>query len=384
MSEWLKVQISDIGEVVGGGTPSTKVDEYWDGDIPWITPRDLSSFEGRFIENGKRNISQVGLENSSARLLPKNTILLTSRAPIGYIAIATNKVTTNQGFKSIIPNSKVNKMFLYYLIKNNIDGIKGIASGSTFPEVSGSVLKSFQMKIPADLNEQRSIAEILSSLDDKIDLLNKQNATLEELAQTNFRQWFVENTKGVWEEKGLDQIAYFLNGLPLQNHPYRYGNPLSVIKIREMNNGFSDSSDICQNDIPLKYLVNPGDVVFSWSGSLEIQLWKYGKGALNQHLFKVTSDKYSKWFYYYWIKHYLPDFRSIAESKATTMGHIQRGHISSAKVLIPNDDELVLMNDIMEPLIKKIKSNNIQINTLKSLRDTLLPKLISGEVRVRQ
>jgi type I restriction enzyme S subunit len=136
--------------------------------------------------------------------------------------------------------------------------------------------------------------------------------------------------------------------------------------------------------VPEKYIVRHGDVIFSWSGSLAVDIWKYGKGALNQHLFKVTSDHYPKWFYYYWIKVHLPDFRIIAESKATTMGHIQRGHLTAAKVLVPSAEELEEMSERMEPLIEKIGRNNAQILTLQKLRDTLLPKLISGEVRVKQ
>jgi type I restriction enzyme S subunit len=178
-------------------------------------------------------------------------------------------------------------------------------------------------------------------------------------------------------------MAAFLNGLPLQNYPCKGGESLNVIKIRELNSGYSESTDICSTDVPEKYIVNPGDIVFSWSGSLAVDIWKYDKGALNQHLFKVASDIYPKWFIYFWIKHHLLEFRIIAESKATTMGHIQRGHLTAAKVLIPDDDELEVMNETMQPLIEKIEHNNAQILTLQKLRDTLLPKLISGEVRLK-
>jgi type I restriction enzyme S subunit len=233
------------------------------------------------------------------------------------------------------------------------------------------------------LPEQKAIAEVLSSLDDKIDLLTRQNKTLEDLAQAYFRKWFIEDASDKWEEKGLDEIADFLNGLPLQKYPYKTGNPLHVIKIKELNNGFTDSSDLCSADIPEQYIVHPGDVIFSWSGSLKVDIWKYGKGALNQHLFKVTSCNYPKWFYYFWIKYHLPEFKMIAESKATTMGHIQRRDLSNAIVLVPENQEINNMDNIMSPLIKKIEQNNAQILVLQKLRDTLLPKLISGEIRVK-
>jgi type I restriction enzyme S subunit len=249
--------------------------------------------------------------------------------------------------------------------------------------VETDVLKQRGFRFPL-IPTQKAIAEVLSSLDDKIDLLSRQNSTLESLAQTYFRQWFIEVPCEDWEENGLDGIADFLNGLPLQKYPCKSGKPLNVIKIKELNSGYSDNSDICTADVPEKYIVHAGDVIFSWSGSLVVDIWKYDKGALNQHLFKVTSGKYPKWFYYYWIKYHLQEFLIIAESKATTMGHIQRGHLTAAKVLVPSDGELETMSKTMQPLIEKIERNNAQILTLQKLRDTLLPKLISGEVRVKQ
>jgi type I restriction enzyme S subunit len=384
MTEWREFKIKDIADVVGGGTPSTAINEYWNGDIPWLTPKDLTGYIRNFISHGERFITKKGLENSSARLLPKGTVLLTSRAPIGYVAIAENEICTNQGFKSLVPNpDKAHNLFLLYWIKSNVEYLQSIGTGTTFQEISGSVLKDVDIILPP-LPEQKAIAEVLSSLDDKIDLLTRQNKTLEDLGQAYFRKWFVEDASEDWEEKGLDEIADFLNGLPLQKYPYKSGKPMNVIKIKELNSGYSENTDICSSDVPEKYIVHPGDVIFSWSGSLVVDIWKHGVGALNQHLFKVTSDKYPKWFYYYWIKNYLPEFRIIAESKATTMGHIQRGHLSEAKVLVPRDDELNTMDETLQPLIEKIERNNTQILTLQKLRDTLLPKLISGEVRVKQ
>ena len=276
--------------------------------------------------------------------------------------------------------------FIFYLAISDEfrdTAIQLMTGSSGRQRVETEALKQKVFILPA-LPEQKAIAEVLSLLDDKIDLLTRQNKTLEDLAQTYFRKWFVEDSSDDWEEKGLDEIADFLNGLPLQKYPYKSGKPMNVIKIKELNSGYSENTDICSSDVPEKYIVHPGDVIFSWSGSLVVDIWKHGVGALNQHLFKVTTDKYPKWFYYYWIKNYLPEFRIIAESKATTMGHIQRGHLSEAKVLVPRDDELNTMDETLQPLIEKIERNNTQILTLQKLRDTLLPKLISGEVRVKQ
>ena len=186
-----RMKLSEIGQIVAGGTPKTKIEEYWNGDVPWITPKDLSSHAGMYISRGERNISQVGLDNSSAKLLPKGTVLFTSRAPIGYVAIARNEVTANQGFKSIIVDDENDNIFIYYLLKNNIDIIENHANGSTFKEISGSVMKSLEFGIPS-LREQKAIAHILSTLDDKIEVNNQINKTLENMAQAIFKQWFVD------------------------------------------------------------------------------------------------------------------------------------------------------------------------------------------------
>lgn len=276
------------------------------------------------------------------------------------------------------------RFIFYFAISDEFrdTAIQLMSGTSGRQRVDTEALKRKVFTLPP-LPEQKAIAEVLSSLDDKIDLLTRQNKTLEDLAQAYFRKWFIEDASDKWEEKGLDEIADFLNGLPLQKYPYKTGNPLHVIKIKELNNGFTDSSDLCSADIPEQYIVHPGDVIFSWSGSLKVDIWKYGKGALNQHLFKVTSCNYPKWFYYFWIKYHLPEFKMIAESKATTMGHIQRRDLSNAIVLVPENQEINNMDNIMSPLIKKIEQNNAQILVLQKLRDTLLPKLISSEIRLK-
>ena len=189
--DWDVKKICQVAEVIGGGTPSTKVSDYWGGQIAWITPKDLSNFKFRLIKNGERNITKEGLKNSSAKLLPKGTVLLTTRAPVGYLAIADNEITTNQGFRSLIPNDKTTTEFLYYLLKKNVELLKSNATGTTFGELSGSTLKSLKLSFPP-LPEQHSIAKILSDLDSKIELLQKQNKTLEAIAQAIFKHWFVD------------------------------------------------------------------------------------------------------------------------------------------------------------------------------------------------
>ena len=413
--EWTTVKLSEISKIVGGGTPSTSESSYWDGNIPWITPKDLSSHKNMYISSGFRSITEDGLKNSSAKLVPKDTVLFTSRAPIGYIAIASQPVCTNQGFKSLVLNEGYDSRFFYYLLKHHTPDIEARATGSTFKEISGTSLGSFEVSIPS-ANVQKQIADLLSALDDRISLLRETNATLEAIAQALFKSWFVNfdpvrakaegrKPEGIdeataalfpdvfneaelgmvpkgWQVEALDDIAEFLNGLALQKFPPTGVNDLPVIKIAQLRKGDTIGADLAAGSIKPDYVIQNGDVLFSWSGSLEVEIWCGGVGALNQHLFKVSSSRFDKWFYYLWTKHHLESFRQIAASKATTMGHIQRGHLSSAKVNVPNESVLKVANALFTPLVERIVQNALQANTLASLRDTLLPRLISGQLRI--
>ena len=379
---WRVVKLGDVCEIIGGGTPSTKIAEYWDGGIPWITPRDLSNYQSRYIANGERNISSQGLQNTSAKIVPPQTVLLTTRAPVGYLAISSAALCTNQGFKSFIPaQGKVDSLFLFYLLMNNVDYLKSQSSGTTFGEITGSTLKSLEFSFPT-ISEQKAIAEVLSSLDDKIDLLRKQNKTLEDMAQTLFCKWFWGGISDGWEIKALDEIADYLNGLACQKHPPQNDkDKLPVLKIRELKNGISENSDWATSAVDDKYIIDLGDIIFSWSGSLMVKLWDGEKCVLNQHLFKVSSECYPNWYIYFWTKHYISKFIQIADSKATTMGHIKREDLSSSMVKVPKPDELSAMNKKILPQFQKMVLNYKQIRALEELRDMLLSKLVSGEIR---
>ena len=179
MAEWIECKISDLGTVVGGATPSTKkAENYEGGNIAWITPKDLSTFSGRYIQRGERNITEIGLKSCSTQLLPNNTVLFSSRAPIGYVAIAANEVCTNQGFKSVIPNEETDPLFLFYLLKHNKEKIEAMGSGTTFKEVSGNTMKNIIVRVPSDKEVQKNIASILGTLDNKIEENERINNNL--------------------------------------------------------------------------------------------------------------------------------------------------------------------------------------------------------------
>lgn len=178
MTEWQSYKLSELGEIVGGATPSTKDASNYDGTVSWITPKDLASFNARYIEKGERCITEKGFNSCSTKLLPKNSILFSSRAPIGYVAIAAKDLCTNQGFKSFVPGEKVDYLFMYYLLKYNKNAIENKGSGTTFKEVSGNVMKGIEVVIPEDIQTQKKIASILDSLDSKIESNNRINGNL--------------------------------------------------------------------------------------------------------------------------------------------------------------------------------------------------------------
>jgi type I restriction enzyme S subunit len=271
---------------------------------------------------------------------------------------------------------------VYYLLKDAVNKLKQISHGGVFDTITRDTFNEIDIFLPP-LPEQRAIASVLSSLDDKIDLLHRQNKTLEAMAETLFKQWFVEEADEGWEEKPLSNVADFLNGLACQKYPPQNEmDKLPVLKIKELRNGFSKDADYATTKVKPEYFVENGDVIFSWSASLMVKIWDGEKCILNQHLFKVTSEDYPKWFYYQWCKYHLEEFISISASHATTMGHIKRGDLDVAMVLVPSNNELKEMTKSMTSLMDKLILNNKQIHTLEKLRDTLLPKLMSGEVRV--
>jgi len=320
-------------------------------------------------------------------------LVFTHRGTIGQVGLVPygkyhRYVISQSGMKLTVNQSVMNSEYLFYFFfsKYGQYQILKYESQVGVPSISNPLtsLKEIEVPVPP-LPEQRAIAGVLSSLDDKIDLLHRQNQTLEALAQTLFRQWFVEEAEEDWEEKSLDGIADFLNGLACQKFPPKNDvDKLPVLKIKELRGGISDASDWASTDISDEYIIHNGDVIFSWSGSLLVKIWDGEDCILNQHLFKVTSSEYPKWFYYFWTKSHLQKFSMIAESKSTTMGHIKRSDLSSSMVLIPSPEELKLIDEIIAPMIDKLIVNGQQIRTLEKLRDTLLPRLMSGEVRVQQ
>ena len=257
--------------------------------------------------------------------------------------------------------------------------------GDVIPHFKKQFLDQLLIPIP-ERSIQESIGDLYYVLSLKAERNKKINDNLYAQAKAIFDNHFIniDAIPAGWRKGNLLDIANYLNGLAMQKfRPQGHEIGLPVLKIKELRQGScDDSSELCSLSINPEYIIHNGDVVFSWSGSLLVDIWCGGTCGLNQHLFKVTSDVYDKWFYYLWTAHHLARFIAIAADKATTMGHIKREELAKAEVLIPCEEDYTSFNSIMQPIFELIISNRIESRKLAALRDELLPKLMTGEIDV--
>lgn len=294
----------------------------------------------------------------------------------------------NQHIFKVTPKCFVDKNYLYYLLKSLKPKFTAIASNKQttgLGHVTVKDLKEMIISLP-DMIVQKAIGDYLAVIDRKVYLNNKINDNLEQQAQAIFYRYFIDIDKipDGWSVGCLLGIADYQNGLAMQKYRPATGEVgLPVLKIKELRQGNCDAtSELCSPNINPDYIVHDGDVIFSWSGSLLVDLWCGGTCGLNQHLFKVTSANYDKWFYYLWTKYYLDRFVAIAADKATTMGHIKREELSKAEVIIPSSQDYQEIGAALRPMIDLIIANRIENRKLAALRDMLLPKLMAGEIDI--
>lgn len=384
MGEWKQCTIADLGMVITGKTPSTKITELWEGTVHFVTPKDIQGL--KHITNTERRITDAGLQKVKGSALPPRAVCVSCIGNIGYTGMTTQKCVTNQQINSIIVNSDNDPDFVYYLMRYLWPFFKNHEGQSTTLSILNKTqFSKISVTVP-DKATQKRIAEVLSALDEKIAANARINDNLQQQALAIFQHELLrdgELPEG-WKNGSLLDIANYLNGLAMQKFRPAEGEVgLPVLKIKELRQGSCDaSSELCSSSIKPEYIIHDGDVIFSWSGSLLVDLWCGGTCGLNQHLFKVTSEKYPKWFYYAWTAHHLARFVAIAADKATTMGHIKREELAKAAVVIPDAVSMERIGGILQPMYDLIISNRVENRKLASLRDTVLPQLMSGELDV--
>lgn len=390
MGEWKNCTLSSLGTIVGGATPSTKKPEnYEGGEIPWITPKDLSGFSGRYISCGERNITEIGLKSCSAQMMPKHSVLFSSRAPIGYVAISDCDVCTNQGFKSIVPNKDTDYLFLYYLLLYKKHEIENLGSGTTFKEVSASTMKGVEVRVPVDKREQERIAGILLALDDKIESNAHINENLLEQALTLYATQFSS-----LELNGcIGDYCSVKSGFAFKSSWWTNCG-VRVIKIGSIN---QDNLNLLEcsyvdEDKANKakdFVVKAGDLLIAMTGATigKFAMVPYSSEVLlvNQRVgkFFLGNNPVEKLpFIYCTLKQPEVYAEVVNRGQGSAQPNISASDIMSIPCVIPSQDAINNFNDMSQPLFDLIISNQRENRQLSELRNALLPKLMSGELDV--
>ena len=396
--EWKEVTLGELGTIVGGATPSTKNPSFYDGNIPWLTPKDLSVNSNMYILRGARNITEVGFKSCSCKMLPKGSVLFSSRAPIGYVAIAANDMCTNQGFKSVIPNEETDSEFLYYLLKYNKNYIASQGSGTTFAEVSGKTMKDIEVVVPKEKEYQHRIASILSSLDRKIELNNKINADLEEMAQAIFKNWFVDfepfkdgkfvdSELGMipegWKVGTLGDITKNKSAKVKERNDVKVLSPVTTGELVLSEEYFT--KQVFSSSIAKYKIVNKGDFAYNPArvniGSLGRNEFDFDGCVSPVYVVFSVIDGYENYFDLFRKTDFFKD--SVA---SLAIGGVRQSlsydDLSSIEVIIPSENAVEEFNNLYNQMKKTIKANKLENSRLSTLRDTLLPRLMSGELEV--
>lgn len=426
--EWREFTIGEIADVVGGGTPSTKQPENFGGDIPWLTPKDLSGPHDRYIDRGQRSLSQRGLNTSSARLVPAGSVLLSTRAPIGYVALAKNPIATNQGFRNLVMREGFLSEYLYYWLTTNVDQLEQHASGSTFRELSGSALKAIRLHLPP-LTEQRRIAYTLGTLDDRIELNRRMIKTLEDMVGALFKSWFVDfdpvraKVEGIWKHgeslPGLPSRLYDL--FPDRLVPSRIGEIPEGWAVTELGDvlnvlgGTTPSTKVEQYwSEGTHYWATPRDLSSLSTAVLlntkrkitDAGLAKIGSGllpmgtvllssrapigyvaisevpvAINQGFIAMPpSDDVSNVFLLFWCRAFRREI--MCHANGSTFLEISKREFRRILFLRPSEKVADSFERYVRSIYGQIVCHARQAHTLSAKREALLPKLVSGAIRV--
>lgn len=436
MENWKKTTLDNVIDLVGGGTPKTSISEYWDGNIPWLSVVDFNN-DSRWVKKTEKSITEEGLKESSTKLLDAGDLIISARGTVGELAQIKKTMAFNQSCYGIKATENSNIDYLYYLIKWKIKYIKKNVHGAVFDTITKNTFSQIDILLPS-LSEQKAIAKVLSSLDDKIELLREQNETLEKTAQTIFKEWFVsfnfptyakasagrpdkdgkpyKNNGGKmvdselgeipegWRVGVLGDVAEFINGFAFKSEDLISVCEQDCFKIFKMGHikkggGFDSTKTrsyvLKEKCINLnKYILKKGDLLMSMT-DMKDSISLLGHTALmtendeyivNQRvgLLRVDNEINIGYQYLYLLTNspsFISDLRKRANSGVQV--NLSTNEIKNSKIIIPNSETNKVFNSILFSLFEKIFKNNIQIQTLAKIRDRLLPKLMSGEIRIK-
>lgn len=395
----MKIKFKEIANFVAGQSPQSKY---------------YTENEGTPFLQGNRTFGQFYPEIDTyttkvTKMAKKGDILMSVRAPVGDLNFAPTDLCIGRGLSSITAKDG-NNDFLFYALKYNIENLKKQSNGTTYDSVNKDIVENMEMIIPDQDDTKIKVTKLLKNIDNKIENNNKINVQLESMAKTIYDYWFLQfefpNEEGkpykssggkmVWNEElkreipegwevgNLYDIADFINGLACQKFRPIDNNKIPVVKITEMHDGITENTEFVRSDIPEKNIINNGDILFSWSATLETMIWNGGKAGLNQHIFKVMPKNYPKYYVYMQLSSYIINFVQMALARKTTMGHITTDHLKQSKIVLPPKSLTKKYNNMIENQFLMQTKNKEQNKELTSLRDFLLPLLMNGQVGFKE
>ena len=411
------IKLRDVSEIITKGTtPTTIGEKFVEAGVNYVKSESITRtkyldntlFE-HITEETHRKLKRSQLEEDDLLFSIAGAYL----GKIGKVRKEDLPLNTNQAVGIVrLKKNLVDVDYVYYYFSQEKvkHYINILSSQSGQPNLNLELLGNLEF-VNRDLFEQQKIGMLLSLLDDKIENNKKINGELESMTKTIYDYWFLQfefpnedgkpykssGGKMVWNEElkkeipvgwkvgNLYEIAEFINGLACQKYrPVNHDKKIPVIKIKEMHEGISESTEYVKEDIPEKNIINDGDILFSWSATLETMIWSGGKGGLNQHIFKIIPRGYAKYYVYMQLSAYIVNFIHMAEARKTTMGHITTDHLQQSRIAIPPKKIVDMYDERTQDFFDKIICNNKQNRELVFLRDFLLPLLMNGQVRFKE
>lgn len=388
---WSLKRIGDLGRVVTGTTPKAANSEHFGDTVPFLTPSDIPGRQK--LVTTSRFLSPAGAKAFHTKLIPKGTpCFVAIGSTIGKTCVAPAQALTNQQIHAIIPKPSADGDFLYYALTQYAESLRQIAGGSATPILKKTSFEDFTIPVPR-LEEQKRIAQVLSALDDKIDCSRRIARTLQKTAAVLFQAQFidflghndlVESELGPiprdWSIRPIGDLARYLNGKPFTK--FGNGRGRMVIRIAELRSGPGSSTVYSDHETEPDFMAEPGDILFAWSGSLDVYRWHRPEALINQHIFKVIPREYPAWFVFYALKHVMPHFQAIAADKATTMGHIKRDDLHTHSIAVPANSDFSEHDAVFGPLFERDLAARIESEGVVQVRDHLLPRLVSGQLLI--
>lgn len=386
----MKYELSELVDIIGGGTPKTSVSEYWNGNIPWISVKDFNN-DNRYVYETEKSITQAGLDHSSTKVLSRDDIIISARGTVGELAMISKPMAFNQSCYGIRAKKSINNTFLYYLLKNSINKLKLITHGSVFDTITRDTFSQIEIDLPS-LEIQKQIASILSALDDKIELNNKINENLEQQAQAFFTDLFITNAKLEWKTGTVSDLGDVVGGgTPSKKVEEYYTNDgiawitpkdLSNDKSKFITHGETDITDLGLAKSGAT-LMPRGSVLFSSRAPIGYIAIADGQVSTNQGFKSIVPfDNVGTAYVYYFLKENLSAIENVASG--STFKEVSGGTMKNFPAVIPDDDTLAKFKQFCSPLLEQQRALEYENRYLASLRDTLLPKLMNGEIDVSE